>query len=317
MQNSSGTSPRGPDRPLLQSLDHPLSIHLLHLNLLLLHLIHHSNHHGHPLFLLSSLPLQLKSIYLLHLATSPLFPLLALVHHLHHSGNTGPLLQPSPQMKMKMTTVLPKSLQKMIDDDEEDQDEDEEDEEDPTADETFHSTAYANLSSITQPRTFKDSQKYPESSQWKKACMEELEAHKRNGTWKIVQLPPGKQVVGSKWHLKVKRNADGSVERSKQDLWPRDTLSALDLTSQRPLPPQSGTLQSGPSLPLLDLKTWRSTPLTSPMPISMVSWKRRSTCSYLKALRTLVTQAMFSSWRRQSMDSDRLAGCGPRPLQTP
>jgi hypothetical protein len=88
------------------------------------------------------------------------------------------------------------------DDDDEDEDEGEdegedEDEEDdldqsydPAADpdDTFYSTAYANLSSITEPRTFKHSQKCPKSSQWKKACLEGLEAHNRNGTWQVTQL---------------------------------------------------------------------------------------------------------------------------------
>ena len=109
-------------------------------------------------------------------------------------------------------------------DEEGDDEEDEEDSDlddntyDPTADESFYSTAYANLSSITEPKTFKASQKCPESSQWKKACIEELEALKRNGTWKVVQLPPGKKVVGSRWQFKVKRNVDGSVERFKARL---------------------------------------------------------------------------------------------------
>ena len=41
--------------------------------------------------------------------------------------------------------------------------------------------------------------------------MEELEADSRNRTWKVVKLPPGKQVVSFKWIFKVKRNIDGSV----------------------------------------------------------------------------------------------------------
>jgi hypothetical protein len=121
-------------------------------------------------------------------------------------------------------------------DEDEDQDEDDEDNDhdgdededhasdpndntyDPTADDTFYSTAFANLSSISEPKTFKASQKCPESSQWKKACLEELEAHSRNGTWKVVPLPQGKKVIGSKWVLRVKRNSDGSVERFKARL---------------------------------------------------------------------------------------------------
>ena len=107
----------------------------------------------------------------------------------------------------------------------EDQEEEEEDHSDPnddtydpTADDTSYSTAYSHLTSTTEPRTFKESQKCPESSQWKKACLEELEAHSRNGTWQVVKLPPGKKVIGSRWHFKVKRNTDGSVERLKARL---------------------------------------------------------------------------------------------------
>ena len=89
---------------------------------------------------------------------------------------------------------------------------------DPTGDDTFHSTAYAHLASTSEPRTFRESQKHAESAQWKKACLEELEAHNTNGTWKVVKLPPGKKVIGSRWHFKVKRNTDGSIERFKARL---------------------------------------------------------------------------------------------------
>ena len=33
--------------------------------------------------------------------------------------------------------------------------------------------------------------------------------------WKLVQLPEGRETVGSKWAFKVKTNADGSVKRCK------------------------------------------------------------------------------------------------------
>ena len=39
--------------------------------------------------------------------------------------------------------------------------------------------------------------------------------HMENKTWEIVKLPPGKKEIGSGWVLKIKRNADGSVERFK------------------------------------------------------------------------------------------------------
>jgi hypothetical protein len=45
-----------------------------------------------------------------------------------------------------------------------------------------------------------------------------MEAHRLNGTWEIVKLPPGKYAVGSRWFLKVKHHADGSPDCFKARL---------------------------------------------------------------------------------------------------
>ena len=42
--------------------------------------------------------------------------------------------------------------------------------------------------------------------------------HSLNGTWEVVKLPPGKRAIGSRWFLKVKHNADGSLDRYKARL---------------------------------------------------------------------------------------------------
>jgi len=42
-----------------------------------------------------------------------------------------------------------------------------------------------------------------------------LNAHSTHGTWELVPRPKGKKIIGSKWVFKVKRNADGFVERYK------------------------------------------------------------------------------------------------------
>lgn len=60
--------------------------------------------------------------------------------------------------------------------------------------------------------------KRPDSDLWYKAAMEEIKAHIANGTWELVQLPPGCKAIGSLWVCKVKRKADGSVERYKAQL---------------------------------------------------------------------------------------------------
>ena len=48
--------------------------------------------------------------------------------------------------------------------------------------------------------------------------IEEMESMKKNQVWDLVNLPPGRKTIGNKWVLKVKRQADGSIERYKARL---------------------------------------------------------------------------------------------------
>ena len=45
--------------------------------------------------------------------------------------------------------------------------------------------------------------------------VEEYDSIVRNSAWEIVPRPVGKSVVGSRWIYKVKKAADGSVEKYK------------------------------------------------------------------------------------------------------
>ena len=54
-----------------------------------------------------------------------------------------------------------------------------------------------------------------EAEKWYKAALEEIQSLVENGTFELVQLPPGRKAIGSRWVFKVKRNADGSIERYK------------------------------------------------------------------------------------------------------
>jgi hypothetical protein len=51
--------------------------------------------------------------------------------------------------------------------------------------------------------------------QWVAAMDSEHEALLCNRTWKLVPRPKGRNVIGCKWVYKVKRKADGSIERYK------------------------------------------------------------------------------------------------------
>ncbi|EIN09158.1 hypothetical protein PUNSTDRAFT_134323 [Punctularia strigosozonata HHB-11173 SS5] len=74
-----------------------------------------------------------------------------------------------------------------------------------------------------EPRSFRGAMKHPDSDLWYKATMEEIEAHIINGTWELVQLPPGRNAIGSCWVFKVK---DGPISRGIYSL-KESTVPAL------------------------------------------------------------------------------------------
>ena len=50
------------------------------------------------------------------------------------------------------------------------------------------------------------------------AMNDEHQALLNNGTWHLVPPPRGKNVIGCKWVYKIKRRADGQIERYKARL---------------------------------------------------------------------------------------------------
>jgi hypothetical protein len=68
-----------------------------------------------------------------------------------------------------------------------------------------------------EPRSFHEAMQRPskERSCWYKAATDEIQSLIENGTFELVRLPPGRKPIGSRWVFKVKRNADGSIERYK------------------------------------------------------------------------------------------------------
>ncbi|PKH48991.1 hypothetical protein CRG98_050339, partial [Punica granatum] len=78
-----------------------------------------------------------------------------------------------------------------------------------------HRVFLASLNSETEPKTYSEAVC---DDRWRNAMLEEIRALEKNGTWIVEQLPARKRPIGCKWVYKIKRRADGSVERYKARL---------------------------------------------------------------------------------------------------
>ena len=74
------------------------------------------------------------------------------------------------------------------------------------------------LTLADEPTSYKEATSSSDKSKWKKAMESEMKSLKENNVWDLVELPPGRKPVGSKWVYKVKTGADGKVERYKARL---------------------------------------------------------------------------------------------------
>jgi len=50
------------------------------------------------------------------------------------------------------------------------------------------------------------------------AIRDEMDSMARNKIWKLVDLPPQYKSIGNKWVFKIKRRADGSIDKYKAHL---------------------------------------------------------------------------------------------------
>ncbi|KAI5343142.1 hypothetical protein L3X38_011018 [Prunus dulcis] len=76
-------------------------------------------------------------------------------------------------------------------------------------------TTIPSLHDAAEPATYKAAS---QSSIWIQDMREEIEALHTQGTWDLVSMPVDKNIVGSRWVYRVKKNSDGSVARHKARL---------------------------------------------------------------------------------------------------
>ena len=80
------------------------------------------------------------------------------------------------------------------------------------------SAEFAGASHDLDPKSLKSALRRSDASKWQEAAKLEFDSHITNGTWKLVDLPPGAKCIDSGWVFRVKRKADGSIERYKARL---------------------------------------------------------------------------------------------------
>ena len=73
-------------------------------------------------------------------------------------------------------------------------------------------------SEVDEPKSMKVAMNSEHSAQWKEAMQCEYISLLKNETWELVPSPRGINIVGCRWVFKVKRNADGTIDRFKARL---------------------------------------------------------------------------------------------------
>lgn len=71
---------------------------------------------------------------------------------------------------------------------------------------------------LSDPQTLDEALSSSHADQWREAMQEEYESLIKNGTWSLVDLPPGKRALPCKWVFKSKTNEKGDIARFKARL---------------------------------------------------------------------------------------------------
>ena len=71
-------------------------------------------------------------------------------------------------------------------------------------------TAISDISDVIEPKSFRAATR---KAEWDQAMLEEMEALQKQGTWSLIPCPKNKNIIGSKWIYKIKKNPDGTVSR--------------------------------------------------------------------------------------------------------
>jgi len=71
---------------------------------------------------------------------------------------------------------------------------------------------------VEEPTSFQEAIDSPNSKEWMDAMRDEMDSMMRNHVWELVDLPSGRKSIGNKWVFKIKRRADGMIDKFKAQL---------------------------------------------------------------------------------------------------
>ncbi|KAG3030404.1 hypothetical protein PC121_g24500 [Phytophthora cactorum] len=71
---------------------------------------------------------------------------------------------------------------------------------------------------LSEPSTFQEAVNGPDQVHWRKTIRAELKLMRLRGVFRAAKLPNGQHAIGIKWVFKIKRKADGSIEKYKARL---------------------------------------------------------------------------------------------------
>uniref|UniRef100_H3H9U3 Uncharacterized protein n=1 Tax=Phytophthora ramorum TaxID=164328 RepID=H3H9U3_PHYRM len=71
---------------------------------------------------------------------------------------------------------------------------------------------------LSEPTTFQEAVNGPDQVHWRKAIRAELKSMRLRGVFRAAKLPSGQRAIGTKWVFKIKRKADGSIQKYKARL---------------------------------------------------------------------------------------------------
>jgi transposase InsO family protein len=69
-----------------------------------------------------------------------------------------------------------------------------------------------------EPSTYKEAVQSSFADKWKAAIQDEISSLLENNTWSVVDLPPGRSTIKSKWVFKLKHDSQGQIARFKARL---------------------------------------------------------------------------------------------------